>query len=114
MLSSPYLGLIISSIGCGGCEVGSHQHRASIILLISSGVAKITAARSPNMPAGMIAGAPLTGPSLPESVMKRRLRSQKARVLPSAEVTRDGSRAAEGAVSSVAGSGLCIIGESAP
>src|SRR5258708_38190537 len=93
MLSSPYPGLIISSIGCGGCEVGSHQHRASIILLISSGVAKITAARSPNMPAGMIAGAPLSGPSLPESGMKRRLRSQNARVLPSAVDPPYGSRA---------------------
>src|SRR5712664_1750323 len=64
------------------------QHRASIILAISSGAAKITAARSPIMPAGMIAGAPFSGPSLLESVLKRRLRSQKARVLPSAVVTR--------------------------
>ena len=64
------------------------QHRASIILAISSGAAKITAARSPIMPAGMIAGTSLSGPSLLESVMKRRFRSQKARVLPFAVVTR--------------------------
>jgi hypothetical protein len=64
------------------------QHRASIILAISSGAAKITAARSPIMPAGMIAGTSFCGPSLLESVIKRRLRSQKARVLPSAVVTR--------------------------
>src|SRR5258706_11761102 len=35
MLSSSYPGLVISSIGCGCHEVGSHQHRASIILVIS-------------------------------------------------------------------------------
>jgi hypothetical protein len=64
------------------------QHRASIIMVISAGAAKITAARSPIIPAGMIAGAPLSGPSLLESVMNRKLRSQKARVLPSAVVTR--------------------------
>src|SRR5713226_1469900 len=60
MASSSYPGLIISSIGRGGCEVGSHQHRASIILLISSGAAKITEALSPIIPAGMIAGAPFS------------------------------------------------------
>jgi hypothetical protein len=68
-----------------GCLI---QHRPSIILPISSGAAKITAARSPIIPAGMIAGTPPCGPWSPESVMKRRLRSQNARVLPSAVVTR--------------------------
>jgi hypothetical protein len=51
-----------STIGAGA------QHRASIILAISSGAAKITAARSPIMPAGMIAGTSFSGPSLLESV----------------------------------------------
>jgi len=55
---------------------------------ISSGEEKIAAARSPSIPAGMIAGAPLSGPSLLESVIERKLRSQNARVLPSAVVTR--------------------------
>src|SRR5258705_5835149 len=64
------------------------QHRASIILAISSGAAKITDALSPIIPAGMIAGAPFSGPPWLESVLNRRLRSQKARVLPSAVVTR--------------------------
>jgi hypothetical protein len=53
--------------------------------LISSGDAKITAARSPIMPARKIAGAPFAGPSSLESVLKRRLRSQKLRILPSAD-----------------------------
>jgi hypothetical protein len=44
-------------------------------LVISSGAAKITAARSVSMPAGMIAGAPFAGPSWLEPVMKRRSRS---------------------------------------
>ncbi len=55
-----------------------------VTLLISSGAAKITAALSPIIAAGIIAGAPFSGPSLPESVMNRRLRSQKARTFPSA------------------------------
>jgi hypothetical protein len=38
-------------------------------LVISSGAAKITAARSPIMPVGMIAGASFSGPSLLESVL---------------------------------------------
>ena len=74
-----------------GTPSGGHarlQHRASIILVISSGAAKITEARSPSMPAGMIAGTPLAGPSLLASVMKRKLRSQKCRVFPLAVVTR--------------------------
>jgi len=37
------------------------QHRGSIILVISSGAAKITDALSPIIPAGMIAGAPFSG-----------------------------------------------------
>ena len=37
------------------------QHRGSIILLISSGAAKITEALSPIIPAGVIAGAPFSG-----------------------------------------------------
>src|SRR6266850_3305940 len=57
------------------------QHRASIILAISSGAAKITAARSPIMPAGMIAGAPFSGPSLLESVTKRRFALPKSACL---------------------------------
>jgi hypothetical protein len=69
-------------------DVARVQHRASIIPAISSGAAKITAERSPIMPAGMIAGTSFSGPSLLESVIKCRLRSQKARVLPSAVVTR--------------------------
>ena len=64
------------------------QHRGSIVPVISAGAAKITAARSPIIPAGIIAGAPFSGPFSLESVMNRRLRSQKARVLPSAVVTR--------------------------
>jgi len=56
MVPSSYPGQVIPSIGCGGCEVGSHQHRASIILVISSGAAKITEARSPIIPARIIAG----------------------------------------------------------
>lgn len=39
--------------------------------MISSGAAKITAALSPIIPAGMIAGAPFSGPFSLESVMKR-------------------------------------------
>jgi len=54
-----------------------NQHRASMVLLISSGAAKITSARSPSIPAGTIAGAPLCGPCSLESVFRRRLRSQK-------------------------------------
>ncbi len=69
-------------------SVASDQHRGSIILVISSGAAKITEALSPIIPAGMIAGAPFSGPSWLESVLKRRLRSQKARVFSSAVVTR--------------------------
>src|SRR5882724_11841211 len=64
------------------------QHSCEINALISSGAAKITEARSPIMPAPTIAGAPFSGPSLLESVLKRRFRSQKSRVLPSAVVTR--------------------------
>src|SRR5207248_3056174 len=60
----------------------------SIIFVISSGAAKITSARSPIIPAGVIAGVPFSGPSLPESVLRRRLRSQNACVFPSAVVTR--------------------------
>src|SRR3981081_3646636 len=67
---------------------GVIQHCGSIILVISSGAAKITAARSPRLPAGMLAGAPFAGPSWLESVMKRRLRSQNGLVIPSAVVTR--------------------------
>ena len=40
-------------------------------LLISSGVAKMTEARSPIMPEPTMAGAPFAGPSLLESVLKR-------------------------------------------
>jgi hypothetical protein len=46
---------------------------------ISSGEEKIAAARSPSIPAGMIAGAPLSGPIL-VGIGHRRLRFQKARV----------------------------------
>jgi hypothetical protein len=72
---------------CCGSENNPDQHRASIILVVSSGAAKITEAL-PIIPAGIIAGAPFSGPSLLESVLNRKLRSQKARVLPSAVVTR--------------------------
>jgi len=56
---------------------GVIQHRGSIILVISSGAAKITATRSPSLPAGMMAGAPFAGPSWLESVMKRRLQHRR-------------------------------------
>src|SRR5262249_27942380 len=49
--------------------------------LISSGDAKITSARSPIMPAGTRAGALFCGPSSLTSVLKRKLRSQKSRIL---------------------------------
>ena len=71
-----------------GAEIVPAQHRRSINFTISSGAEKITAARSPIIPVGTIAGASFSGPSSLVSVLKRRLRSQKARVLPSAVVTR--------------------------
>ncbi|ACI94863.1 hypothetical protein OCAR_7768 [Afipia carboxidovorans OM5] len=52
--------------------------------LVRPGSAKIAATQSPIIPAGMIAGASSSGPSLLVPVMKRRLRAQNARVLPSA------------------------------
>src|SRR5260370_18826977 len=55
------------------------QHLLSMNFPISSGEEKIAAARSPSIPAGMIAGAPLSGPPLLESVIKRKLCSQNAR-----------------------------------
>jgi hypothetical protein len=63
------------------------QHRSMINLPISPGSAKITSARSPSIPAPTSAGAPFWGPSSPESVLKRRFRSQKSCVLPSAVAT---------------------------
>src|SRR5256885_15271860 len=67
---------------------GAHQQARLMTLSISPGWEKITAARSPSMPAGMIVGAPGFGPRAPESVSKRRLRSQNSAVMPSAVVTR--------------------------
>ena len=63
------------------------QHRSAMNPLISSGLAKITSARSPIIPAGTMAGAPFCGPSSLTSVLKRKLRSQKSRVFPSAVAT---------------------------
>jgi hypothetical protein len=40
------------------------QHLLSMNFAISSGEEKVTAARSPSIPVGMIAGAPLSGPIL--------------------------------------------------
>ena len=48
---------------------------------ISSGSAKITKARSPIMPAGMIAGALLSGLSSLESVLKREIALPRSRRL---------------------------------
>ena len=56
----------------------------SISLSVLPDSAKITATQSPIIPAGMIAGASFSGPPLLVSVMKRRLRTQNARVLPMA------------------------------
>ena len=50
--------------------------------LISAGFANTTEARSPCMPAPTTTGLPRWGPSLLESVLKRRLNSQTFSVLP--------------------------------
>ena len=50
--------------------------------VISLGSAKITSARSPDIPAPTRAGVFLSGPSALASVFKRRLRSQNLRVCP--------------------------------
>src|SRR4029077_10297646 len=63
------------------------QHWRVMNRLISSGDEKTMDARSPIIPAFTIAGASLSGPSPLESVLKRRLRSQKSRVFPSTVVT---------------------------
>ena len=52
-----------------------------------SGFAKITVARSPIMPVDTMTGVPTDGPSVLESVLKRRFDSQNGRVLPTAVVT---------------------------
>src|SRR5712692_7496966 len=64
-----------------------HLHDRSMKLLISSGEAKTTDARSPCMPAPTITGLPGRGPPLLESVLKRRLNSQTLFTLPSAVFT---------------------------
>jgi hypothetical protein len=50
--------------------------------LISPGVANTTDARSPIMPDPMITGFPAAGPSLPESVLMRKLKTQILCVAP--------------------------------
>src|SRR6516165_3717363 len=92
----------------------AHQHRVSIVLLISSGAAKITSARSPIIPAATSAGTPFCGPSFPASVFKRRLRSQNARVLPSAVVTRYVSRQYVIVLTSMLGSSFFRLGSGPP
>jgi hypothetical protein len=72
--------------------VGMHaeilcQARCLIRALISAGDAKNTDARSPIMPVGRMTGLPLSGPVLLESILKRRLASQKSVLRPSAVVT---------------------------
>src|SRR5260221_4062755 len=65
-------GFMSSHAGAAGCSVGSPsamglptaQHLLSMNFAISSGEEKVTAARSPSIPVGMIAGAPLSGPIL--------------------------------------------------
>src|SRR5439155_2355612 len=64
-----------------------HWHFASIVRLISSGEANTMDARSPCMPAGSSTGLPLDGPIGLESVLKRRLNSQRGMVRPSSVVT---------------------------
>jgi len=65
-----------------------HGHFASTMRLISCGEANTMDVRSPCMPAGTSTGLPRDGPSGLESVLKRRLNSQKGTVRPSSVVTR--------------------------
>ena len=59
-----------------------HQHVFSMKGLISAGEAKITNARSPLIPPGIMTGWPGTGPVSLPSVLKRRLNSQKTYASP--------------------------------
>src|SRR6516225_8533798 len=74
------------------CLETAAQHRCEMKPLISSGEAKITSARSPIIPAPTRAGEPFCGPSSLTSVLKRKLRSQKSRTLPSAVATNSSDR----------------------
>src|SRR5262249_8129417 len=64
-----------------------YGHDSAIAALISFGEANTIEARSPCMPAPTATGWPGRGPSLLESVLKRRLNSQIFSILPSAVST---------------------------
>ncbi len=69
------------------CIAGFHGHSLCPNDEISSGREKITAARSPCMPLPTLTGLPANGPLALPSVLKRRLNSQKRRLLRSPVVT---------------------------
>src|SRR6266849_4469098 len=86
-LSNGFFDLCAGQSGRAPPRAERHLHDCLMKLLISSGDAKTTEARSPCMPAPTITGLPGAGPSLLESVLKRRLNSQTLFTLPSAVFT---------------------------